>query len=482
MTTKKIIIFIVLIVLQIKLDAQNYNDVLRLSEENIISNARFLAMGNAVNSFSNDLLAGMFNPAGIALLRKGEINFGVNSNSFSNSILFFNKSSEVNNLSTKLNEIGIVLPVPTSRGSLTFALGYNISTDFNKVISFDGFNNGNNSMIQDLTNYNDDLAYNLALSYPIYDKNNKYIKDTTVVNGRLNQSGDVKNNGLLKNWFLTAGIEIDKDVFLGASISIISGEFLKVRNYCEDDTTKDYYPFNVLLDPVEPKSADFQYFYFRDRLDWNISGYEFKIGILSKLNDNINAGLTVRFPKVYSVKEIYSVNGKSKFKNFEWTNELDESKIEYDITSPYEYSAGISYKNENLLLALDAKLIDYASAEFSFGFDRNDRLDKNKEINDLFRTVININTGGEYTFPKLGLTLRAGFMYKPSAFKNDPSEYDKKFITFGGGYKLSKKVNFDIAYAYGWWKDFADNYGSNISRVYQDIKIGNLITTIKYYF
>lgn len=465
----------------IQLFAQNYNDVLRLSEESIITNARFLGMGNAASSLSNDLVAGLFNPAGIALLRKGEVDFGFNSNSFSNSATFFNRVTDANNISSRWNQVGIVLPVPTSRGSLTFALGYNVTNDFNRVLSFNGFNSGNNSMIQDLTDYNDDIAYNLALSYPLYDKNNKYIKDTTRINGNLNQRGDIKNSGKISNWYLTAGVEIDKDVFLGGSINILNGEFYRVRDYYEEDT-KDFYSSNLLLDPLEPKSADFQSFYFRDRIDWSISGYDFKLGILSKLNDNFNLGLAVRFPRVFSIKESYSVYANSTFKNSTWEDGATESKIEYDITTPYEYTGSVSYKDKNLILALDAKLIDNASAEFSYGFDKNVRMDKNKEINDLLRSVINLNVGGEYFLQSLGLTLRAGFMYKPSPFKNDPSDYDKKYLTAGVGYRLSKKINLDIAYAYGWWKDFGDNYGSNLSRTYQDITVGNLLTTLKYYF
>lgn len=481
MNTCKKIFAIALIFFSVQIKAQNYNDVLRLSEGSIITNARFLGMGNSANSFSNDLIAGFFNPAGISLLRKGEIDFSFNSNSFTNDASFFNVLSKSKNTSSRFSQVGVVLPVPTSRGSLSFAFGYNITQDFNRVLNFTGFNYGNNSMIQDLTDYNDDIAYNLALSYPLYDKNNKYIKDTTLVNGHLNQSGEINNKGKISNWYFTAGIEIDKDVFLGGSINIMSGEFYKVRDYWERDT-KDFYSTNLLLDPAEPKSSDFQEFYFRDRLNWSLSGYEFKLGLISKINENINVGLAVRFPQVFSVKENYSVYATSKFKNAFWEDNVPESKVEYDITTPYEYSGGISYKNNNLLLSLDAKLIDYASAEFSFGFDKNERLDKNKEINNLFTSVVNLNAGGEYFVPNLKLTLRAGFMYKPSAFKDDPSDFDKKFITLGAGYKLSKKLNFDIAYAYGWWKDFGDNYGSNLSRVYQDIKIGNLLTTIKYYF
>jgi len=127
----KFVFVIAVFFTSIQLFAQNYNDVLRLSEESIITNARFLGMGNAANSLSNDLVAGLFNPAGIALLRKGEVDFGFNSNSFSNSATFFNRVTDANNISSRWNQVGIVLPVPTSRGSLTFALGYNVTNDFN---------------------------------------------------------------------------------------------------------------------------------------------------------------------------------------------------------------------------------------------------------------------------------------------------------------------------------------------------------------
>lgn len=477
----KFILLTLLFFSSLQLLAQNYNEVLRLSEESIITNARFLGMGNAAGSISNDMVSGLFNPAGIALLRKGEIDFGFNSNSFSNSVTFFNNVKDANNVSSRWNQVGIVLPVPTSRGSLTFALGYNVTNDFNGVLSFNGFNYGNNSMIQDLANSNDDIAYNLALSYPLYDKNNKYLKDTTRISGNLNQRGDIKSNGKIATWYLTSGIEIDKDVFLGGSINILNGEFYRVKDYFEEDT-KDIYSNNFLLDPIEPKSADFQSFYLRDRIDWDITGYDFKLGILSKLNDNFNLGLSVRFPRVFSIKEIYSSYANSVFKNSTWIDAPQESKIEYDITTPYEYTGSISYKDKNYLIAIDAKLKDYASAEFSFGFDKYVRMDKNKEINDLLRTVVNINLGAENYFPSFGLTIRAGFMYKPSPFKNDPKEYDKKYLTAGIGYRLSKKLNLDVAYAYGWWKDIGDNYGSNLSRTYQDITVGNLLTTLKYYF
>ena len=107
---------------------------------------------------------------------------------------------------------------------------------------------------------------------------------------------------------------------------------------------------------------------------------------------------------------------------------------------------------------------------------------KNSDIKDQFRSVVNLNTGFEYIFPSTNFAVRGGFILMRSPFKDDPAEYDKKFLTVGVGIRLTKSISVDGAYAYGWWKDFGDNYGSGLSRTYQDIKNQNFITSLKYNF
>jgi hypothetical protein len=69
-------------------------------------------------------------------------------------------------------------------------------------------------------------------------------------------------------------------------------------------------------------------------------------------------------------------------------------------------------------------------------------------------------------------------MYLQSPYANDPSEFDKKYITVGGGALIDNMFGIDVAYAYGWWKDYGDNYGVNVSRTFQDITVNNLILNL----
>lgn len=68
----------------------------------------------------------------------------------------------------------------------------------------------------------------------------------------------------------------------------------------------------------------------------------------------------------------------------------------------------------------------------------------------------------------------------PSPFKDDPGDYDKKFVTAGIGYQLSKASSINVAYVYGWWKDIGDNYGVNVSRTLQDVTFQNIVTSISF--
>jgi len=480
---KKLSFYLSVILLISSANAQNFNDALRLSETESISNARALSMGNAYTALSNDFAGILFNPAGLALVKKLEFSGGMNYNSIKNETAFFNTNSSLSGNSSKLNQFGFVFPFPTKQGSFVLALGYNRVKDFTRSMKFDAFNPNNHSLIQDLAYFNDDVAYELGLSYPTYDNSDNYLGDVTLINGRLNQKGTIKQEGGISNWSFAAAVEIDKDIFLGGTINFYNGDYKRNRDYWEEDIYNNY-PSSVLLDPIDPATADFRTFYFNDIIKWDISGFGASIGLLAKVDENINIGVTVKTPTKFNVKEIYLVDGYSHFgNNVEFI--LDppiENQYEYDITTPFEFNVGAVYSIDDLTFSADAKIIDYSSIEFTKGFSNLDRERKNNEISDIFKTVVNLHAGVEYYIPRTAIALRGGFMYLPSAFKDDSSDFDKKFATAGIGFTTRNNLTFNLAYAYGWWKDIGDNYDTNLSRTYQDLSRSNLMIGIKYNF
>jgi len=489
----KIITAIVLIIFISDITiAQNYNDVFRLSESGMVLGARALGMGNAYTAAGNDFSAMMFNPAGLALIKKAELNTGFNYNNYDNNVGFFNRNSSLSNSISKLGQFGIALPMPTIQGSFVLGFGYSQVKDLNGILGFNAFNPDTNSYIQNLTYspYMDDrdIAYKLALSYPVYvlnpiTHNNDYVRDETFIKGRLNQRGNILQDGSLNAWSFSAALEVEKDIFIGATINLYSGNFNKNKDYSEEDVN-NIYPSSLLLDPSEPASADFKSFSLHDRISWEISGSGFNIGGLMKINKNLNIAANIKFSKSFTVKETYYVSGESHF-GLDTRFVLDpaiDSKSDYEITTPAEFTFGASYILNNLTVSANATMIDYSNAKFKSGFDMIAIDNKNSDIKDQFRSVVNLNAGVEYIFPSTNLAVRGGFILMRSPFRDDPTEYDKKFLTAGIGIHLTNSITVDGAYAYGWWKDYGDNYGSGLSRTYQDIKNQNIITSLKYNF
>ena len=467
--------------------AQNYNDALLLSEPGLYTGARALSMGNSFTSLSDDISGLLFNPAGIGQVNKVKLFGGMDFNSFNNNTSFFGTNTTSSKSSVNLNQFGLLYPLPVIQGSWVFGFGYNRTKDFNRTMKFDGYNSGNNSMIQTLTgDYNEEvpITNDLGLSYEIRNPiTNEYIRDTTLINGMLNQSGGIKREGYLDKWSFATSIEVAKGFFVGGALNILSGKYTSNSDYWEDDT-KNIYGANLELFPGDVTTRDFQSFYLNDIIDWDLSGTDAQIGILYNWIDKFRFGASLKFPSNYKVKENYLVNADSYFgTGYSYSlNPPINDPIEYRIKTPFEYSFGASANFAMITLAGDIKITDYTQMEFTEGFDYAYRAARNKEIDDLFTTALDYHLGAEVKIPNLPILGRAGFMYLQSPYADDPSEFSKKYVTVGAGTLIDNTFGLDLAYAYGWWKDYGDNYGVNVSRTYQDINVSNLILNFSLLF
>jgi len=463
--------------------AQNYNDALLLSEPGLYSDARALGMGNSFTALSGEYSSIMFNPAGLGFAKKFRFSAGLNVLSFDNTASFLNSSTNSLQNTVNLNQVGFVFPVPTAKGSLVFALGYNRVKEFNSLTEFDGFNSGNTSMIQFVTGDVNELVpltNDIRLAYEILDPNNEnYVRDTTLIEGLLNQSGKTRVRGNIGNWSFAGATEVAKDFFIGGTFNILSGRYKRDRDYFEDDT-KDIYGINLELVPGDNTTRDFQSFLFNDVIEWDLSGWDVKFGMLYNWKNFLKFGADIKLPSYYTIKESYFATVSSEFgtnNNFELAQPLLDD-VEYKIKTPFEYSFGASLNVNIFTVSGNLKLIDYTQMEFTEGLGTEYRIERNKEIDDLFRTAVTYNGGVEVKIPHLPIWGRVGAIYIQSPYLNDTTEFDKKYLTAGAGIKLGNSLKLDIAYAYGWWNDFSDNYGSNVSRVQQDINVQNFILNI----
>ncbi len=464
------------------ISAQTYVDALRLSNSTYSTSPRTLGMSNTFVAVSNDYYGSFFNPAGLGLMKYSQFVYDVNIDGNQNNTNFFNVRRNTFKKEFHSGNIGFAIPLPVRRGSMVVSFGYNTNTIFNNKFSFNGFNAGQNSYVQYLVSNNDKLAYDLGLSYPIYDSQNKITGYGSIFNGRLQQSGTIEESGKISKYQFSASVQVMPNIYVGGTLNIYSGNFKREKNYTEEDVM-DVYPLGTLTDPAVPETNNFKYYTINDVLDWDLKGVDLKIGAIIKIKNNFNFGVTINLPTSFLIKETYLLNGSSFFENNQGYNLNPQSYYtEYKISTPYKIAFGGASHFRNLTLTGQIEYIDYREMEFTSGLSTNERLKNNQDIDDLFREVLNFRFGAEFHPFRSGIILRAGLAYEPSPYLDDDPKYDKKFVSVGVGLVSSRNFTLDIGYMIGWWDDFVDNYDINYSRVYQKVSKHKLALGLKYNF
>lgn len=88
------------------------------------SGARALGMAGTYTGIADDYSSVWWNPAGLAQIKRIEIQGSLSRTGFSNDANYFNSTENGSTSSLRLNNAGVVLPVPVYQGALSFAFGY----------------------------------------------------------------------------------------------------------------------------------------------------------------------------------------------------------------------------------------------------------------------------------------------------------------------------------------------------------------------
>ena len=480
--------------LTVLLSLQTYSqfpeDVLRLSFPGTGVGARALGLGMAYTGVANDFSAIYWNPAGLGQLHMNELSFGLSNLSYGNKSTFFNNSQSFTNSATNLNDIGLVYSVPTRQGSFAIALGYGHDADFTTGLSFSGFN-PRSSIIQSWApdgaslngSRNGNLAYELWLADvdsfgPKDFRWNSQIKDS------LAQSGKVIEGGGLNRVSAAAAFEAAPDLFLGATVNVITGSYTYSREYFEDD-------FNNLY--AGRQHWEFQSLSLLESVESDLSGFDIKLGMLYKYAPNSRIGFSIKTPSWITVRETFSQSGTSEYyvadepyhpKSSSYIA-ADNEQNEYDATTPFVFSAGGSYGIQSLMVAADIEYTDWTQMEFR---NANSRLLAfNTQIKEEFRPTLNLHLGAEYEVVPSILQLRGGFAYLPSPYAGDPSDFARKYVTGGLSFVAQNAIIIELGFARGFWKNYRLNYdysinGKQTSVTNEDVRTTSLLGTVSYRF
>ncbi|WP_419214054.1 OmpP1/FadL family transporter [Maribacter sp. X9] len=438
--------------------AQNINEALRYSTENLQGTARFQAMGGAFGALGGDLSSLNINPAGSAVFNNSLFTISGSTYNTKNDVNYFGSgtSNKTNNL--ELNQIG---------GAFVFK-NTNLDSDWKKfslTFNYDLVNNFDNTYVangnsnQGIDNYFLNYAQGIPLG-SILLQDGEYIEDayldigakqgfreqqaflgyyggildpvasdnentdytSNTIYSSVNQDFLRKTSGYNSKFTVNMASQYKDNFYMGASLNFHNVLYTKYDQFTESG-----------YDP----SSDIKNTNFDSYLKTDGSGFSFSLGAIAKLNDNVRLGGSYQSPTWYRLNDEFSQRIDSDLADSD-INFIDFDKINvfdtYTVKTPSKLTGSLAYVfSKNGLLSFDYGYQDFSKTELRPTSDLSFQTVNNQISNDL-RTVSTFRLGGEYRIEQI--SLRAGYRYEQSPYANGNTIGDLNAISGGIGYNF----------------------------------------------
>ena len=464
---KRYLPFITLLVCAIT-SAQNINDVLRYSTENLQGTARFQSMSGAFGALGGDLSALNANPAGSAVF---------NHSIFTVSGTNYNKDNTVNYNGTLRNLSPSYLNINQAGGALVFKSTNQDSgwSKFTLAFNYDTVENYENEYVasgrsnQGIDTYFLDFAQGVPFG-DIEIRDGEFIEDAYldigrslgfvdqqaflgVVGGIINPTTTDANNttynsnaiynsvnqqflritsGQNNKFTLNAASAYENKLYIGASLNFHSILYDQL-----DEFTETGYD----------STSEIQRTIFDNRLHTEGAGFSFNVGAIAKLNNVVRIGASYQSPTWYRLTDELaqridsdsdSTNENINFINFNIINQFES----YTVKTPAKLTGSLALIfGKNGLLSLDYGYQDMSQASLS---PNNSDFDfTNENINSQLGSVTSVRVGGEFRIQKI--SLRGGYRFEGSPYENGDLISDLEGISAGIGYNFGgSRLDFSI--------------------------------------
>ncbi|MBK5209608.1 MAG: outer membrane protein transport protein [Flavobacteriaceae bacterium] len=407
---KKLYLTVTLLCFGYFLNAQTlgYNDVgVLFSKENINGTARYNAMSGAFGALGGDLSAMEINPAGAAVFLKSEFAVSLNIRNTKTTSDFYGNSLATENEYTNLSQAGGVFVFRdygnnSAWSNIALGFNYNIANDFENLWIAEG-----NSGYAPLTDFYDPIP-------AVYgNAENQYFENLT----------DGKNN----KYSFTIAAQHNDNLYLGASINTYDVE------YSQRTLTEEYNNDgnNNTLDVSS-----------RQELLTYGNGVSFNFGVISKPSENLRLGLAYQSPVWYTLSEDFLEYDENVYNNDVLiSNEYSGlNSFDYKLRTPSKFTGSFAYIfSTNGLVSVDYSLKNYSNIELS---NANFSTENQAFKNDL-ENVGELRIGTEWRFDNL--SVRGGYHFENSPYKNSLSSDNLEGFSLGAGYKF-RGVKLDFAY------------------------------------
>lgn len=436
--------------------SQNDLDVMRYSQTGFGGDARFMSMGGSMGALGANLSTLNYNPAGMAVFRKGEFaitgglrfanataeHYGTTSRDFkANATLgLIGFSSAWEEESPYRDETSKKKFKDWSRRH-SIGFTYNRIANFNSNVTIQGNLHGKTIVDdflasaqgyqpQDLSYYYEGMAFNTYLidTFPgtINEYGSYFYTDKT-----FGQTKVINVTGSLGEYSLAYGYAMDNKTYFGVALGIPSGKWNYSSDYAETDVgdSTEYFQSLSMSEVIQTRSV----------------GVNLKLGLIHRLSENIRLGLYYHTPTAFSLTDAYQSSIDVKYDSIFGTQSYtsDPGSFKYGMRTPMRFGGSLAYIYEKLLaFNIDAEYVGYnegslRSRDYSFA-------DVNNAIRKKYASTVNFRAGIELNTKPV--VFRAGYASYGSPFGDMFSGKGVKNSYTGGiGFRENPNRYFDIA-------------------------------------
>ncbi|WP_372974251.1 OmpP1/FadL family transporter [Muriicola sp.] len=451
------------------LTAQNIDDVLRYSTENLQGTARFQGMAGAFGALGGDMSSLNINPAGSAVFANSLFTItGANYHQNNESTYFGSLGSEVRN-SVDISQLGGVFVFKSRNPNtpwqkISLALNYDMARNFDNEVFVNGSGNQGidnyflnfaqgvpfgSLLIQDGEFIEEaylDIGANLGfreqqafLGYyggvidPVDDTdNNNTAYVSNAVYNNVDQQYFRRTNGYNSKLTLNFAGQYQQNLFLGASLNFHDVLFDQYTEFTE--TGYD-------------ASSPISFVNFDNYLRTEGSGFSFSLGAIAVMNENLRIGGSYQSPTWYRLLDDTSqrinsdlADSEIGFIDFNVVNLFDE----YRIKTPAKLTGSLAIVfGPQGLISFDYGYQDMAEAELRPIFDPVFS-DENTFIASQLGPVNTYRIGGEYRIENL--SLRGGYRFESSPYEDGVTVGDLEAFSFGLGFNFGGS-RLDLAFS-----------------------------------
>ena len=444
--------------------AQSKYDAIRYALNNTNGTARFTAMSGAFGAVGGDLSAININPAGSAIFANNLAGGTLSGLNVANSSNYFGTTNKTNRTSVDLNQIGAVFVFESEFKyydwkKFALAINYENTSDFdNKFFTsgvnptrsivdyFSSYANGIQKSVLDNIAFSDlfygeqqaYFGYNAYLFDPVTNTpgNTAYIANLSAGSFAQTNSAAIKGNtGKVAFNFST---QFQDEWFFGLNLNSNFSNYRRVSKFTEENNNNTSTTSNLVKKIT-----------FNDEIFTSGSGFSLQLGAIYKPSKLVRLGLSYESPTWYrftdEVTQSISATSGTVSTNLNPDN-VDPNRTivfePYSLSTPGKVTGSLALIfGKQGLLSLDAGIKDYKGSSFG---PSSDYKNTNKNIDDTFKSAVDVKIGGEVRIKNL--SLRGGYRFEQTPFIDKTKMGNLNGFSAGFGYNFGD-TKLDFSYS-----------------------------------